>query len=235
MLYFLGILCAILLHTGFILFGGLLFPGARKDGATLAEVELLSELEAEQKEEEELDEPEEREVLETEPEEMPEVAEVMSQQDLAPEASAPELDAASLSAIEAALDGSGGGGGDFASSFDFSSGGRLDGKGKAGQLGQELDGAFSLAEIDQKPTAVFQTAPLYPSEMRGKKVEGLVTMIFVVDAAGKVSNPRVEKSSHSAFEKPALDAVRQWKFEPGVKAGKRVACKLRVPIRFQQS
>ena len=68
--------------------------------------------------------------------------------------------------------------------------------------------------------------------MRGKKVEGTVTVIFVVDAGGKVENPRVEKSSHTAFESPAVSAVKKWKFEPGLKAGQRVASKMRVSIRF---
>jgi protein TonB len=82
---------------------------------------------------------------------------------------------------------------------------------------------------------VFQAAPVYPSAMRGKKVEGLVTVVFVVDPSGKVATPRVEKSTHPVFEKPALDAVKQWKFEPAVKGGQRVACKMRAPIRFQPS
>jgi protein TonB len=48
-----------------------------------------------------------------------------------------------------------------------------------------------------------------------------------------VVNPRVEKSSHPEFEAPAVEALRQWKFEPAIKAGKRVSCRMRVPIRFQ--
>ena len=56
-----------------------------------------------------------------------------------------------------------------------------------------------------------------------------------MDASGKVADPRVEKSNNAAFEKPALDAVRKWKFEPAVKGGQRVSCKMRVPIRFQPS
>jgi len=63
----------------------------------------------------------------------------------------------------------------------------------------------------------------------------VVTVTFVVDPAGKVANPKVEKASHPSFERPALDAVRQWKFEPAVKAGQRVGCKMRIPIRFQPS
>ena len=68
--------------------------------------------------------------------------------------------------------------------------------------------------------------------MRGKKMEGVVGVLFVVDATGKVTQQRVEKSNHPAFEKPALEAVRRWKFEPGIKAGQRVPCKMRVTVRF---
>ena len=88
-----------------------------------------------------------------------------------------------------------------------------------------------MSEIDQKPRAIFQSAPMYPSGMRS--VEGVVHVIFIVDQTGKVTNPKVEKSTHREFEKPAIDAVKQWKFEPAVRAGQRVPCKMRIPIRFQ--
>jgi protein TonB len=57
----------------------------------------------------------------------------------------------------------------------------------------------------------------------------------VVDASGKVLDPRVTESTHADFEKPALNAIKQWKFEPAVRGGQRVACRMRVPIRFQPS
>src|SRR5204863_5119287 len=114
---FLGILFAIVLHVGVILFGGIFFLKGKQAHANVQEVELLSEVDAEKPPEEKP--PDEPEELETEPEEVPDVADIL--RDLAPSpiADAPELDAASLSAIEAALDGSGaGGGGDCASGFD---------------------------------------------------------------------------------------------------------------------
>ncbi|MCU0224718.1 MAG: energy transducer TonB [Acidobacteria bacterium] len=60
-------------------------------------------------------------------------------------------------------------------------------------------------------------------------------MLFIVDKDGRVVNPKVEKSDHPAFERPALDAVRQWKFEPAVRGGEKVASKMRIPIRFSIS
>ena len=230
-----GVVLAVLGHAGVILFGGLLVPGAEKKTTTTQEVELLSE-EADEKQE-----PKEEETVDEKPEEMeteaeapPDAAEIVKSLDVAPANDAPALDAASLSAIEAALSGQGASG-DFVESLSFDSGGRLDGTGKRGLGETTLENAFDPADIDQKPRAVFQAAPSYPSEMRGKKLEGLVTVIFIVDPSGKVSDPKVESSSHSAFDRPALDAVRRWKFEPGLKGGERVPCRMRVPIRFQQS
>jgi protein TonB len=216
----------------------LIFNNDKEKKATVQSVELLSDTEATKDKEKEKPKPEEdaekKEDLETETEQAPDVAEVMRNLEISAAAEAPALEAASLSAIEAALSGQGGGG-DFADTLSFASGGRIGGTGKPGSLDEKLENAFNLAEIDQKPRAVFQSPPSYPSEMRGKKVEGVVTLIFLVDASGKVTNPRIEKSTHPAFERPALDAVRQWKFEPAIKGGRRVGCKMRVPIRFQQS
>jgi protein TonB len=175
-------------------------------------------------------EPETKSAEDMETEEVPDAAEIVRNLEISAAANAPELEAASLSAIEAALGGQAGGG-DFAEALNFSSGGRIGGMGKAGVLDDGLEKAFSLAEIDQKPRPIYQAAPVYPAGKRASEV--VVSVVFVVDTTGKVTNPRVEKSTHPAFEKPALDAIKQWKFEPAIKAGQRVSCKMRVPIRFQ--
>jgi len=233
-LYF-GITCAILLHAGFILFGGALFKSYKNDHGTLRQVELLSEDDVlSEKEKPKEPELETENTEERKTEEAPDSAEIVRNLEISAAANAPELEAVSLSAIEAALSGQAGGG-DFADALSFSSGGRIGGMGKAGALDEGLESAFSLTEIDQKPRPIFHAAPDYPAEMRGKKLDGVVNILFVVDPAGKVTNPRVEKSTHPAFEKPALDAIKQWKFEPAIKAGQRVPCKMRVPIRFQPS
>lgn len=228
----LGIAAAVFLHVFILLFGGLFFPHAAASNASITPVDLLDDLDETKPKDQPIDEEKPQEEIETDTEKPPDAAEIVKSLDVAPVNDAPALEAASLSAIEAALNGQTGGG-DFGEALSFASGGRIGGTGKPGSLGDGAEQVFSMADIDQKPRAVFQTAPTYPSELRSKKVEGAVIVIFVVDATGKVSDPRVEKSDNPAFDKPALDSVRQWKFEPGVKAGKRVPCKMRQPIRFQ--
>ena len=228
----LGILAAFLLHAAVVLFGGLVFGHDEHDKTRLTQVDLL----ATEKPEDKPKPPEEKppeEQLQAETEKPPDAADILRNLEQPVLNSAPALDAVSLGALEQALNG--GGGGDFGDALSLASGGRLGGSGKAGALDDKMEGAFGLGEIDQKPRAVYQAAPLYPNEMRGKKVEGCVTLLFVVDASGKVQGPRVEKSTHPAFEKPALEALKQWKFEPAVKGGQRVGCKMRLPMRFQPS
>jgi protein TonB len=233
---FFGVTCAVVLHVAFILFGGLLVGGAKEAPPTLQEVELLSADDS-AAEKDAKNEPDpvasEKEAMEEEIEEVPDADKIIRELE-PPAVSAGRLDDASLSAIADALRGLGGSG-DFGLGTDFTSGGRIGGVGKASALDDQVGNAFDLTEIDQEPRAIFQATPPYPAELRGKKIEGVVSVVFVVDATGKVLDPKVEKSTHPAFNKPALDAVRKWKFEPGIKAGQRVPRRVRVPIRFQPS
>jgi len=130
-----------------------------------------------------------------------------------------------LSQLELALDpGMGGGGfGDFA--IDLS--GRIEPSDE-----DNLDQIFSLADLDQKPRVLFQRPPRYPPELRAQGRQGTVTVLFTVDTDGRVVDPKVERSTDPAFEQPALDAVRQWRFEPGTRKGDKVSFRMRIPITF---
>ena len=229
----LAVVGAIVVHGIVLLFGGIIFLG-EETHASKREVELVSE--DVQKDKEETVKEEEKQEVKQETEAPPDPNQSIKSVDVPSQSSddAPALDAASLSAIEAALNGGGVAGGDFgAGAASLATGGRIGGTGKGGGEEQASEEAFSMSEIDQRPRPIQQVAGTFPQEMRSKSVEGVVTLIFIVDETGRVVNPRVEKSSHPAFEAPALEALRQWKFEPAVKSGKRVSCRMRVPMRFQ--
>lgn len=139
----------------------------------------------------------------------------------------PAIDAAplDLSQLELALNpGDGGfGGGDFAINLSGVTGG-----------GEEVDAIFSLSDLDQKPRVVYQPSPIYPPELARKGMQGTVYVLFVVDKTGRARDLKVQKSTHPAFNNPALKAVKQWKFEPGKRKGKPVQFRMRVPITFQK-
>jgi protein TonB len=101
----------------------------------------------------------------------------------------------------------------------------------AGASDDGMDGLFSLADLDQKPRVAYQPSPVIDAQVR-KKSPGAVHILFIVDQRGRVENPIVQDSTDPIFEKPALNAVKQWKFEPGKRKGQPVRFRMRVPITF---
>jgi TonB family protein len=66
----------------------------------------------------------------------------------------------------------------------------------------------------------------YPKEARKEKIEGTVVLQVTIERDGKVSNVSV-KLGNITLAEAAVDAVREWRFEPCTKDG--------LPIRVQQS
>lgn len=95
------------------------------------------------------------------------------------------------------------------------------------------DNTFSSEELEKQPEGLSITPPVYPRELARAKVEGLVTLVFLITEEGRVEDPRVENSTRPEFEKPAMEAVRKWKFRPGQKEGQAVRSYMRAPIRFR--
>ncbi len=130
-----------------------------------------------------------------------------------------------LSELELALNpGFGEGlGGDFAIQLDAVS----------ERAAEEADAIISSSDLDQPPRVLSQAPPTYPASLRGQKLGGTVQVMFTVDKHGRVVKPKVQSSTHPAFEEPALRAVSKWKFEPGRRKGQPVAFKMRIPITFK--
>jgi protein TonB len=77
-------------------------------------------------------------------------------------------------------------------------------------------------------------APVYPPASVRRGHEGLVVIEALVRADGTVAKARVVKSSsHRRLDQAAMQAVRNAHFHPATRAGRPVACKVRVPIRFR--
>ena len=90
----------------------------------------------------------------------------------------------------------------------------------------------AFAQTKEPPVPVRTVAPDYPSELRRDGVSGLVMVKCTIDEQGNVIEPSIEKSSNTAFDKPALDALKKWKFKPAKQDGAPVATKVSIPIKF---
>lgn len=136
-----------------------------------------------------------------------------------------ELDTPNLSLDQLNLDAAAGGLGGASFGADISS---LIAKATQ-QVGQDI---FDSGMLDSQPKPIFQSPPRYPNELRSEKKKGQVNVVFVVNKNGKVENPVAKRATHPAFEKAAIDAIRQWKFEPATRGGEAVSAKMSIPITF---
>lgn len=74
--------------------------------------------------------------------------------------------------------------------------------------------------------------PEYPALARAQHVSGGVTIDALIDANGRVTKMKV-LSGPTLLEQAAMDALRQWKYEPAMLDGKAVPMHLTVTIQFR--
>lgn len=88
-------------------------------------------------------------------------------------------------------------------------------------------------DFDVRPTPIKTPPPEYPYQLKRDGVTGVVAVKVLIDEKGSVAECIVAKSSHADFEKPALDAVKKWKFKPATKGGEPVKAWLMIPLHFR--
>jgi TonB family protein len=80
----------------------------------------------------------------------------------------------------------------------------------------------------------FNDALVYPAEHVGDSIHGDVTVIFVIDVAGKPVNIQVEKSLGPRFDAEAIRVINNMPaWEPAKFNGKPVPSKIRLPLTFE--
>lgn len=95
---------------------------------------------------------------------------------------------------------------------------------------------FMEADLDRPPTAVMRAEPPYPYKARQRRIEGEVTVKFLVKADGSVGRVQViESQPKGLFDAAVLDAVARWRFEPGRIADEPVAAWVVSTIVFDLS
>jgi protein TonB len=76
------------------------------------------------------------------------------------------------------------------------------------------------------------TSPAYPQLAKTQRIEGAVRIDALIDAAGKVSSMKVV-SGPVLLHQAAMEALRQWKYQPAMLDGKPVPMHLTVTIQFR--
>ncbi len=116
-----------------------------------------------------------------------------------------------------------------------SGGGVGSGKGPGfgpGEGGGTGGGIFHVGGGVSPPRVLYQPEPEFSEEARKAKYQGVCTLGLIVGADGRPSNIRVLSSLGMGLDEKAIEAVKNWKFEPAMKDGHPVRVEIAVEVDF---
>jgi TonB family protein len=82
------------------------------------------------------------------------------------------------------------------------------------------------------PKLIKKVEPLYPEAARKAEIEGVVILEATTDEYGRVTKTKVLRSIPE-LDQAAMDAVKQWVYEPFIKDGKPVGMIFTVTVMFR--
>ena len=89
---------------------------------------------------------------------------------------------------------------------------------------------YLLGEV-RPPVRTRFVKPDYPEMARQARVTGTVILEIVVGRSGEVESLKVLRSD-PLFDEAAVEAVRQWRYQPALQAGRPVRVYLTVRVEF---
>ena len=92
---------------------------------------------------------------------------------------------------------------------------------------------FKIGTGVSAPKVIYHPDPEYSEKARAAKFQGTCVLWLVVGTDGRPSNIRVARTLGMGLDEKAIEAVRQWKFEPARKDGLPVAVQINVEVSFR--
>ena len=103
------------------------------------------------------------------------------------------------------------------------------GAGSGGGIG---GGVYKVGGGISAPTAISAPDPDYTEEARRAKKQGTCVLWLIVDSSGHPRDIRVVRGLGFGLDAKALEAVKQWKFQPALKDGRPVDVQISVQVEF---
>ncbi len=104
------------------------------------------------------------------------------------------------------------------------------------QLSNELDNnnrGRETGEETPRPKIIHQVEPIYPQRARHAQIEGVVMMKVRTDVKGNVESVEVIRSDSTILNQAAIDAVKQWKYQPVYRDGDPISIVTIVGVIFR--
>jgi TonB family protein len=101
------------------------------------------------------------------------------------------------------------------------------------EVNQPTKSPTTPVHVDTKnSTIVYKVPPVYPPQAKGDRLTGKVVLDAIIGKDGSVENLKVAKSLRDDCDQAAIDAVRQWKFQPFLLNGDPIEVKTTINITY---
>jgi TonB family protein len=97
----------------------------------------------------------------------------------------------------------------------------------------EIQAVGKISQWDVPPKFISGAAPIYPPSRLRQREPGYALIEFTVDQTGHTRDFRTVERTYLYFANHAILAVQNWRFQPAVKNGRPVPCRIRVPFRYR--
>lgn len=102
----------------------------------------------------------------------------------------------------------------------------------AGSGGGFGGGVYKVGGGISAPTAISAPDPNYTEEARRAKKQGICVLWLIVDSGGHPRDIRVARGLGFGLDAKAIEAVKQWRFQPALKDGRPVDVQISVEVEF---
>ncbi len=82
------------------------------------------------------------------------------------------------------------------------------------------------------PKLLHYVEPAFSSQSKEAFIEGVVKISTIITVEGHSSEPHVVSGLNAEEDRTAMEALKQWQFQPGTKDGKPVNVKVTIEIAF---
>jgi periplasmic protein TonB len=101
-----------------------------------------------------------------------------------------------------------------------------------GEGGGTGGGVFHVGGGVSPPRPIYKPDPEFSEEARKAKYQGVCTLQMIVGVDGRPRDMKVLGSLGMGLDEKAIEAVKNWRFEPGMKDGHPVATIIAVEVDF---
>ncbi len=92
---------------------------------------------------------------------------------------------------------------------------------------------FRVGPDVESPRLLRNVSPRYSQQARNAKLEGAVKLAVEVGEDGRAHNIRIVEGLGLGLDESAVEAVKGWKFSPGIKDGEPVRVAANIQVRFR--